>query len=68
MNKFVILSEARSAKSKNLGRAVGETLLVLFRCAAKILRQAQDDKTAAAQKPYGISTLNSPLSTLNYWS
>ena len=43
MSIFVILSEARSAESKNLGRAVEQTLNVLIYCGAKILRCAQDD-------------------------
>ncbi len=45
LSKLVILSGARSAESKNLGRAVNQTLDVLSCCAAKILRQAQDDKS-----------------------
>ena len=51
LSKYVILSGARSAESKNLGNAEGSRLAVLFRCGAKILRQAQDDKTDAAQQP-----------------
>ena len=51
IDKSVILSGARSAESKNLGRAVEQTLAVLFCCTAKILRQAQDDKTGTALQP-----------------
>ena len=63
MSEFVILSGARSAESKNLGRAAGQKQVVLFCCGAKILRQAQDDKSFV--RTNHLLTPNSSLLTPN---
>ena len=66
MSEFVILSGARSAESKNLGSAVRQMMTVLFSCGAKILRQAQDDKSLLHSNH--LSTPNSSLLTPNLFS